>query len=235
MSLVKGKGKSSQQPGYGHAYERLIELGPEKLAIVEGKMAMAEPAGMIVDFIQQEWGLCLDVKRRTLMRQINRYRHHMVTPKMAVLYEANQGGEEAKKAVQILYEQVNVIDGLEDLLQLQLTRIQKGVKQEAPLPTTLADVSREIDLARKLYVDLGHLRMETGSMPRATKKLKGTVVNPDGSRSAFEYMVEKEEVPAVASRFSSFLQQLDASLGYERTLPADPSAAESAAEGHHPD
>lgn len=221
-----------QQPGYAHAYQRLIDLGPERLTQLEGRMAKAEPSHMLADIIQQEWGLCKDVERRTLARQISRYRNQMVTPKMAALYEAGQGGEKAEKALKVLYNQCNVLEELHDLYETQKQRIQKAVQNESKLPVLLKDVDFQIDTARKILADMAHVQLEVGILRRAVKGVQGTIQNPDGTKSSFAYVVGEAEAASLERDTQDFVDFIDGELGYvEATVPADAPAVGHAAAG----
>ena len=224
--------ESPQKPGYAHAYQRLIDLGPDRMTQLEGRMAKAEPSHMLADLIQQEWGLCTDVERRTLARQISRYRNQMVTPKMAALYEAGQGGAKAEKALKVLYNQCDVLQELHDLYEVQRQRIQKAVNNEAKLPVLLKDVDFQVDLARKILADMAHVQLEVGILRRAVKGVQGVVTDANGNKSAFAYVVGEAEAQSLEKDTEDFVEFLDGELSYgDTSIPAAPAAIGHAPEG----
>lgn len=228
--------EKTQLSGYDHAYERLKGLPPEKLAALEGRMAMGEPSHSLADLIQQTWGLFQDVQRKTLARQLSRYRNVNVTPKMAVAYEAAAGKDAAEKAKVILYQDLDIMEEMRDLLELQKARVLRLVKQEAETPLLIS--SKEIDGAvetlRKIMSDITHTMMQTGKLRVAQKGVQGEVVNPDGTRTAFRYVVAEADAQVLSSTAQTYIDEINERITRARQLRSHSIPVEHLPADHRP-
>jgi hypothetical protein len=227
---------TEQKPGYGHAYDRLRDLGPEKLAALEGRMAMGEPSHSLADLIQKIWGLFPEIQRKTLARQLARYRNVNVTPKLAVVYEAVAGKAAAEKAKVILYQDLDILEEMRDLMELQKTRVLRLIEQEAKTPLLIS--SKEIDGAieglRKIQSDLAHVLMQTGKLRVAQRGVKGEVVNADGTRTAFAYVVAEADAQVLSDQAQSYIEEVEQRLVRARQLRAHAPAIEYLPTDHRP-
>jgi hypothetical protein len=219
-----------QRRGAAHAYQRLLDMGTDRMQQLDGMIAKGEPSLMIVDIIQNEWQQCRDIQRSSLARQVNRYRNTVIVPRMAVMYETS-ANKESTKATEVFFQQLNMLEEMSDLFETQKVRVVKALKVEADMPLPLKDTTVEIDLLRKMGVDLSNLHLEMGLIRRAPKQIQGAVQNPDGSKSSFHYVVEQEQVESFRRRSQQFIDFLDSELlqhDGEDSVSADPADTEHA-------
>ena len=81
----------------GASYQRLLALGPDRVAVLDGMLARQDSAPEVAKLIQEEWQEFLDVKTSTLVRQLNRYRAQHILPKVLLAVEAKKDDKKSKK------------------------------------------------------------------------------------------------------------------------------------------
>ena len=130
------------------------------------------------------------MKPDTLKKTLERYREgHLRNKVLARITEAH--GARAVKTVQ---KRLNALDELEEMVVIQRTRVDKMLLMEKDKPILLKSATDEIRLLKEMLVDLGRVQLETGILPKATRRITGTITGADGETAEFSWTEEQEQL-----------------------------------------
>jgi hypothetical protein len=174
----------------GQAHARLRELPAEVLDKVDSKLTSGEPARAVAQWLQEDAKLLTDMKPDTLKKTLERYREgHLRNKVLSRITEAQH-----TLALKTVQKRLNALDELEELVVIQRGRVDKMLMMEKDKPILLKSTTDEIRLLKEMLVDLGRVQMETGVLPKASRKISGTIMGADGEISQFSWTEEQEQL-----------------------------------------
>lgn len=203
-------------PPKADAYSRFYDMGTERLTALDTMLLKDEPMSVISRTIQEDWGLFTDVKNNTLQKQIQRYRDHVVLPRLQHLRAKEEAGyygrdERTTKGTKVMLQRLVVMDEWEQVLAIQKARILKMYEREKGLPTTMDGLSKLFKDYQHGLAQYGNLQLETGYLKRAPKVLTGTFGfsdDPD-QKPVFEFAYENKQLEVGALQELSDLLEND--------------------------
>ena len=80
------------------------------------------------------------------------------------------------------------------MVVIQRTRVDKMLLMEKDKPILLKIATDEIRLLKEMLVDLGKVQLETGILPKATRRITGTITGADGETAEFSWTEEQEQL-----------------------------------------
>jgi len=174
----------------GQGPARLRDLPEDVISKIDGKLTAGEPAREVAAWMQTEAKVLTDMKPDTLKKTLERYREgHLRNKVLARITEAHNA-----KAVKTVQKRLNSMDELEEMVVIQRTRVDKMLLMEKDKPILLKSTTDEIRLLKEMLVDLGRIQMETGVLPRATRKVTGMITTMEGEIAEFSWTEEQEQL-----------------------------------------
>jgi len=156
------------------AFERLQNLGPERLALVESMMMQNITMKKIAEHVQEVMGECKEVKLESLAKQMYRYKQQVMDPRMIV--QADNVPQELKDFVlHKAGERLDVVKEMEHYVIVQKQRVEKLLSRERPVPITMDRVSAEMKLLQSQLTDLADVYMDTGVIRRVPRNFTGNI------------------------------------------------------------
>lgn len=144
-------------------YARIYALGDEKVLKIQNELARNQNSvPTVARMIQQEWGDFTDVNERTLIQQLNRFRldmHKNELPRNVQL--ALAPSEMSLPAIK--GQAVDVLKGMESLVNLQMRRLETAITREEKLGVPVSSTDKMVETAAALYKDLQKIRFELGT------------------------------------------------------------------------
>lgn len=191
-------------------FKQLAMLSAEQMSEVRRRLEDGEKTDALATLIQDQWGLCLDIKQPSLRKALDRYkdatlRRHAQDAVAKQLRAMNNA-----RVVQT----VHAMGELQEAVIIQKDRLMKAYGQEQKGPLLLDMVSKEMRLFKDMLSDLGKMQLETGLLPRAPKVVTGTVTDSSGNVTQFSWAEEDDQL---AQRILSEASdgQMSTSLGEE--------------------
>lgn len=170
------------------AFKKLYDLGDDRMAEIDRLLQAGVYTSQIVRTIQEDWGELTEDKPDSLKRTLERYRASDFRNKVVAAVAGFKGNTSA------MVKRVNAMDELQSLVMVQKGRFEKALTQEAKAPLPMKMVSDEARLLKDLLIELGHMQMETGVMPRAAKKTTGVITDENGVARQFSWTEEQEQL-----------------------------------------
>lgn len=153
---VMVNGKALSKPAPPEKFTRLLSMGQDRVTVMNNALAQGHSANAVAKLIQEEWGLFADVKVKTLVQQVNRYRLEHV-PAIA----DNAKAITLNKAK--LYERLDVLSASIELALLQKERVQYFVeKEKEDKKGPNKAVNEEITTLQGLYDKVQKLQFDLG-------------------------------------------------------------------------
>ena len=174
-------GKALSKPAPPEKFTRLLSMGQDRVMVMNNALAQGHSTVSVTRLIQEEWGLFTDVKEKTLMQQVNRYRleHVPAIADNAKAITLNKGK---------LYERLDVLSASIELALLQKDRVvyfAEKEKEDKKGPSRA--VNEEIttlqtlyDKVQKLQFDLGVDAYQGPLLSQGGKSTSTTVTMPGG-------------------------------------------------------
>lgn len=174
------------------AYKKLKSLGEDVMAKLDSKLLSGETGLDVAKWIKEDLKLLPKDDIYSLKKCLERYRRSELRNKTIERIANVQAGD----GITTIQRRFNAMEELTELSLQQRARVDKMIMREAAMPggILLKDTSREIALMKDLLVDLGRVQLETGLLQRASKSIKGTITDPDGTVKKFEWSEEQEEL-----------------------------------------
>lgn len=167
---------------------RTIE--PDILEEVESRLTGGEPTKVVAAWIQGECKLFLQMKPDTLRKNLERYKTGELRKKvLSRITEATHG-----LALPTIARRLNALDELERLAAIQRGRVDKMLGLEDGKPMLLKSTTEEIRALQGILVDMGKLQLDTGFLARATRSVKGEIVEANGEVKRFEWTEAQERL-----------------------------------------
>lgn len=165
----------------GQKFKRLLALGPERLKVIQNKIAQGIPMNEVARLIQQDWKEFTDVAEKTLAVQLQRF-------KTDVVATTTQNYSEEQVIVTTVIGRVNVIREMAELVTMQKKRIKDAVDKESTLKgMLLKGVNTEIETLHMMLKDLQKVQFDLGiddfkgPIVQNGKVVSASVTLPDGT------------------------------------------------------
>lgn len=177
----------------GGKYTDIFALGTARVREIDAMFVTGKTASEIAHVIQNEWIALPNKSPIALIRQLNRYKKDHVSSHF-VTGSTDEKGTTIIKFVKYSHQR-DVMQELDELIELQRTRVQKSLDIEAKLPTTNWTTTQEMQFLQKMYRDYAQLQLETGVLKRVPQELH---VRPhseaiEASRNAHFASVQNQE------------------------------------------
>jgi hypothetical protein len=155
----------------------LAKLDEEQHQFLIGMLSLGKPDGEITDAIIEK-GWLPDVKRDTLLRNVNRWRKSK--GKEAVLKQVT---DHLTTSTGKMKRQIDVLEELTQLVLKQKTRVKKMADLESDKPLLMQTMTDEMKTLLQMLEKLGKFQLDTGLL----RRVKAGEVEGD--------YVDVEEVP----------------------------------------
>ncbi|CAA2141502.1 hypothetical protein [Hyphomicrobium sp. ghe19] len=176
------------------ASKKIKSLPPEVLATVDSKLLLGESGLDVAKYLQNDCKQFVGEDIYNLKKSLERYRQGDLRVRAIERITTAQKTEKTST----IARRMNAMEELDTLAQQQRGRLDKMLMKESEMPAgiLLKDATREIGMLKDLLVDLGRLQLETGILARAPKSFKGSIVDPAGTVTQFEWTEEQEKLHA---------------------------------------
>lgn len=172
-----------------NAFSRLTELGPEVMGEINARLLNNETPADISRWLHEDLDLMKDVKVQSVAKMIARYRVKALRKHVVEEALFNMKGRSTSQ----LKTRLSALDEIEELVVLQRGRVDQCLMIEAGLQRLSPATREEMKLLKDLLVQLGHLQLEMGILPKASKTITGMVVE-DGKPKSFSWTEEQEKL-----------------------------------------
>jgi hypothetical protein len=140
--------------------------------MIEVRLLNGETGEACAKTIKLEWGLMPNHKLLSLAKILTNYRQERLIGKLLLLKE-NLDNPHASPRLVKFAEKVDVLENLTKLVEIQQTRVTKGVLGEEQLGGMLDRKMRyEIEVLGNLYARLATLQMDLGLIRKVPAKLQ---------------------------------------------------------------
>lgn len=160
----------------------LRSLPPENLAKVQSDLRTGRSLTALARMIQGEWGMMTHMKENSLVQTLLRYRDRVLVAPLAVALE----GKQAKVATlaRRVEARLDAVSGMEELVRIQIERIQELRAKEKTLKMPFQWASKEIEVAASMYKELLKMQIDVGIVefkgPLSSRGV--SVTTPDGTK-----------------------------------------------------
>ena len=149
------------------AHRRLLSLGPDRVTQIEMKMVEGQNLTTLTEMIQDDWGEFRDVKKLTLMKELERFRKQRIEGRLLYF----KGGDYAKQVFGEYASNIDVLQNMQRTVEMQQERVSKLFQTEREMPKILMEqMRREMYLLIEMYSKLLDMQMEMGLIKRAPKE-----------------------------------------------------------------
>lgn len=175
------------------AFSKIKALPKEIVEAIDGKLMSGDPALAVAKYLQDDAKVFLSDDLYNLKKLLERYRKSDLQKRVAErIFQTTK-----TQATSALAKRVNAMDELNDLIRIQRDRVALICSREALAKESkilLKDATRELQVLEGMLVNLARLQLETGWIPKAPKNFKGSIANPDGTVTEFEWTEEQEQL-----------------------------------------
>ncbi|MEG2156456.1 MAG: hypothetical protein RRY07_01540 [Bacteroidaceae bacterium] len=176
------------------------KMSEERQSIVDTWLLRNDSMDKLALKIQEEWKLCGDIARDSLVTAIQRYKRSRILPKQAQIATQLGAPEHVSKLAALetqLEQALNPITAMENLIAKQMARVQKMESTEARMPTLMDVQTKNMALLWGMLDKYTALQIAMGIIRRAPKKDSHTSL----SREQLEYVesLKKGDIPMEAT------------------------------------
>lgn len=169
------------------------DLAPATQEAIHDRLVSGVSSTRLAHALQEEHGLFKDLKLSVLEVRLAKYKAKFVVEERT----KHLMGTTKSMGVPALVRRLNIVSDLEDMVTAQKERLGRAMETERQLKGLLSQqVSNELKLMSDLLDKLGKLYLETGLLPRAAKKVTGSLLDQHGNSTQFEWTEEDEELDA---------------------------------------
>jgi hypothetical protein len=164
-------------------------LNPKQLQTVNEMLQRGETAWTIAKKIHKDWGIHNHKSIQAVQGQVETYRKKYRILEVTETTETSSDGTEEKKvevktsfmASSYLKGRLDAYTLNEQMVQLQLKRINKIMEREEKMPTLLDQTRKELELLTKMMAGFTSLQFELGILQRTAHVLEHhhSLNNPD--------------------------------------------------------
>ena len=141
--------------------------------------------------LQEQHGLFKDIKLSNLAVRLAKYKAGWVVEEQT----KHLMGTTKSMGVPALVRRLNVVSDIEDLVTSQKERVTKALDLERKANGLLTQqASNEMKLLSDLLDKLGRMYLETGLLPRAAKKVTGSLLDQHGNSTQFTWTEEDAQL-----------------------------------------
>lgn len=178
---------SKELTGQGKKFKA---LGAAVMAEIDRRLLAGESGKTVAKWLQEDAKRLVKENRSTLQKQLERYRGGELRKKTL----ERIAGVQSNAAITVIQARLDAMNEMERLAKEQRNRLDRLLVKEAELPKgiLLKDATREIAIMKDLLVEVSKLQLETGVMVRAPKNVKGSITDPTGAVTEFEWSEEHQ-------------------------------------------
>lgn len=208
---------TDQPQGFKHKYKRLYDLGADRMAVIDMMLTSGDSTQKVVEKIQIEWNDCAGVKSPTLDKQLQRYRRDILEPRLIMAAEtAEAAGVPISQGMKKFRETVDVMDRLEELINMQTSRVRTAYKKEQAKVVKGGkldpDIQRELRPLTDMCRVLAGLQLETGVVRRVPKQVQGFFQQLDSSELQ-EFRIEMTQNDTTLKALATLKEVIQESAG----------------------
>ena len=171
-------------------FHTLKQFGEQFIGEMDSRLMDGESAMKVAGWIQEDKKLLGDVARGSLKRMLDRYRSQELREKTFHRIATAQ----KHQGLGFVAHRINAMAQLEELALTQKSRLFKMLKLEDGKPMLIGATSDEVKLYKDILVDLAKVQLETGVLHRASRTVKGTIMDATGEVKKFEWTDEQDEL-----------------------------------------
>ena len=183
-----------------------LECWPDVLQLLRADT----PVEDIALFIQEGKNEYLDASRDAVQQALYRFKRKMPPTEGEKVVSGKL--DAWKKRLESAGDVMSEIDELERLYQIQMTRIDMGLKTEDQLNLLTRDMRKEVEVAATLLTDLAELKMKLGLLRRTPVEHSLTL---GGGQASGPLLDQPESRRRLGSAAGTLLQALLQSSGDE--------------------
>jgi hypothetical protein len=174
------------------SHKKVKSLPADILMQVDSKLLSGESGLDVAKWLKDECKLCADEDLYNLKKNLERYRQGELRARTIERIATAQKTD----STTTIAKRMNAMEEMQELAIQQRARLDRMLMKESELPNgiLLKDATREVAMMKDLLVDLGRLQLETGLLARAPKSFKGSITDPSGVVTQFEWTEEQEKL-----------------------------------------